>query len=69
MVHPETEKHHGYGLVLENHTEEKNHKEIEHHGDHGDHGDYHFEPSEHHDFGEESSHHQYHDINIHHHSD
>lgn len=70
LVHPETEKHHGYGLVLENHTDEKSH--IAHH-DHHDEGDYHFEPSEHHDFGaaeaSHDSHHQYHDINLHHHSD
>lgn len=70
MVHPETEKHHGYGLVLENHTEEKNHKDVGHHELHGE---YHFEPSEHHDFGggeeHHDSHHQYHDINLHHHSD
>lgn len=69
LVHPETEKHHGYGLVLENHTEEKNHKDLGHHEQHEE---YHFEPSEHHDFGGESSHdshHQYHDINLHHHSD
>ncbi|KAG4076375.1 hypothetical protein HA402_005818 [Bradysia odoriphaga] len=69
LVHPETEKSHGHGLVLENHTEEKNHKDLGHHEHHEE---YNFEPSEQHDFGGESSHdsyHQYHDINLHHHSD
>lgn len=31
LVHPETEHHHGHGLVLENHSEHKNHMILHHH--------------------------------------
>lgn len=59
QIHPETEKHHGHGLVLENHTSEKHH---EHHH----HKEHHEEPEVHHDFGvHEAPQHEPH-INLHH---
>lgn len=42
LIHPETEKHHGHGLTLENHSEFKSHK-IEHHHEPEHHHGYNFE--------------------------
>lgn len=75
ILHPETEKHHNHGLVLENHTDEHSNVHHDHHEYEPSHHESLHEEShhdigggDHHGFGggDESSHHQFHDINVHH---
>lgn len=71
VLHPKSEHHHGHGLTLENHTEEKDHRIYDHYGVSETNQQYRTVENNQDDIivgqpGPDLSHHQFQDINVHH---